>query len=303
LNASIAEGHPFIEMVRDHEIASILQECVRSGAPHSGLIETEPDKKLLGIMATSLGNNAGTVVLLQDLTKLRQLERVRSDFVANISHELRTPLTSLKLLTETLQSGNLVRTKHALSFLGKMDAEVDILIQMVNELAELSSIESGREKLDLSLLDITVVSSQIVDRLMEQVRRANLTLELDFPPDLPMVMADRRKMEQVIVNLLHNAIKFTPSKGNIIISACQKEEELCFSVKDTGIGVPKEDLTRIFERFYKVDRARTGPGTGLGLSIVKHIIEAHSGRVWVESTEGRGAIFTFCIPLLLKTNK
>jgi two-component system phosphate regulon sensor histidine kinase PhoR len=298
IDEKVAMGRPFIELVRDHEITDVLYKCLDTGKPQKGLIETEPGEKLLGVIATPLGEDIGGIVLLQDLTELHRLERIRSDFIANIYHELSTPLTSLKLLTETLQAEGMVEDSTAIGFVKKIDTELDRLVQMVKELGELSSIETGSETLELAPVDVTELISQVASRLAAQLKRAYINLELAFSPGLPRVRVDSRRVEQVLVNLLHNAIKFTPAGGNIKIIAKVENEELCISVVDTGVGIPQTELSRIFERFYKVDRARSSTGSGLGLAIVKHIVEAHGGRVWVESKEGKGSSFTFCLPLV-----
>jgi two-component system phosphate regulon sensor histidine kinase PhoR len=192
----------------------------------------------------------------------------------------------------------MVEDSTAIGFVKKIDTELDRLVQMVKELGELSSIETGSETLELAPVDVTELISQVAGRLAAQLKRADINLELAFSPGLPRVRVDSRRVEQVLVNLLHNAIKFTPAGGNIKIIAKVENEELCISVVDTGVGIPQTELSRIFERFYKVDRARSSTGSGLGLAIVKHIVEAHGGRVWVESKEGKGSSFTFCLPLV-----
>lgn len=298
INEKASLGRPFIELVRDHEITDVLYKCLSTGMPQKGLIETEPGKKLLGVIATPLGEDSGSIVLLQDLTELHRLERIRSDFIANIYHELSTPLTSLKLMTETLQAGEIEKDSKATGFLERIDAEVNRLVYMVKELGDLSRIENGSEKLELAPVDITELISQVADRLAAQLKRADIDLELVYSPGLPQVQVDSRKVEQVLINLLHNAIKFTPAGGSIKIIAAVENGEMCLSVVDNGVGIPQNDLSRIFERFYKVDKARSSFGTGLGLAIVKHIVEGHGGRVWVESTEGKGSSFTFCLPLV-----
>jgi two-component system phosphate regulon sensor histidine kinase PhoR len=236
------------------------------------------------------------VVLLQDLTELRRLERARRDFVANISHELRTPLASLKALSETLQEGAIEDPAVAKDFLEKINAETDRLAQMVNELSELSRIESGEVPLSIEPIFLAEAVKRVVERLKAQADRAGLSLVVDIPSDLPEALADRERIEQVLVNLIHNAIKFTPPGGQINIAAKAEGDDIQVSVADTGVGIPADDLPRIFERFYKADKARAGGGTGLGLAIAKHIVEAHGGRIWAESIEGRGSTFTFTLP-------
>jgi two-component system phosphate regulon sensor histidine kinase PhoR len=224
---------------------------------------------------------------------------VRQDFVANISHELRTPITSLKALADTLQEGAIDDRSVAQDFLKKMNGEIDRLSQMVQELGDLSRIESGETTLNKQPVDIVEIVNKVVESLKAQADRAGLKLNVSISTSLPEALADGDRVQQVLVNLIHNAIKFTPPGGTIDVSAIADRDSIQISVADTGIGIPDDDLPRIFERFYKSDKARTsGAGTGLGLAIVKHIIEAHGGSVWVESIEGKGATFYLTVPLL-----
>jgi two-component system phosphate regulon sensor histidine kinase PhoR len=296
-SADKALGHTLIEVVRDHEIDDILQKCLRTGEQETGLVETEAGKQFLGVIATPLSGQSGCVVLLQDLTNLRRLETVRRDFVANISHELRTPTASLKILAETLHSGAIDDPAVAKDFLEKMNVETDRLVQMVNELSELSRIESGEASVKTEPIDIGEVATRVVERLEAQADRAGLSVARHIPSELPKALADKEKVEQVLVSLLHNAIKFTPSGGGINLSAEVQGDNVLISVVDTGVGIPADDLPRIFERFYKADKARAGGGTGLGLAIGKHIVEAHGGKIWAESIEGKGSTFTFTLPI------
>jgi two-component system phosphate regulon sensor histidine kinase PhoR len=238
----------------------------------------------------------GSLLLVQDLTRLRRLETVRRDFISNLSHELRTPLASLKALTETLQEGALDDPPAARRFLSRMQTEVDALTQMVAELLELSRIESGRLALDLKPVPPDELLHSASERMRLQAQRAGLGLKVECAPSLPPVRVDVQRIEQVLVNLIHNAVKFTLPGGEVILEAADCESEVRFAVRDTGSGIPADDLPRIFERFYKSDRSRSSGGTGLGLSIVRHVVEAHGGRLWVESEEGRGSTFFFSIP-------
>jgi two-component system phosphate regulon sensor histidine kinase PhoR len=292
-----AAGYTFIEVVHDHEIDDILQRCLKTGEQQAGLVETELGKQFLGVMATPLGGQSGGLVLLQDLTELRRLETVRRDFIANISHELRTPIASLKALSETLQDGAMNDPTVANDFLSKINTEMDKLAQMVNELSELSYIESGEVSLKIEPVDLAEVVARVTGRLKAQADKAKLDLFVDIPSGLLPVRADKERAEQVLVNLIHNAIKFTPPQGRISVSAKSEGDDVLVSVADTGIGIPADDLPRVFERFYKTDKARAGGGTGLGLAIVKHLIEAHGGKVWAESVEGKGSTFTFTLPI------
>jgi len=171
----------------------------------------------------------------------------------------------------------------------------------VEELLELSRIESGQAPLRLAPTSVAEVMIPPVERLRPQAERAGLALEIELPPRLPHVSTDVDRARLVLTNLVHNAIKFTPPGGRITVAVRQDGDEVIFSVHDTGVGIPAEDLPRIFERFYKADRARSGGGTGLGLAIAKHIIQGHGGRIWAESVEGQGSTFYFILPVAIAT--
>jgi two-component system phosphate regulon sensor histidine kinase PhoR len=291
-----AVGHPFIEVTSDPEMNELLSHCLETREQHIGTVERIGTKKqFLRVIATPIED--GSIVILQDLTELRRLEMIRRDFISNISHELRTPLSSIKLLAETLQEGAIEDPAMAGEFLRKVEAEVDKLSQLVAELGELSRIESGEVWFDIKPTAIGDMINHAAERMGAQAERAGLELTVSVPPDLPRVMADEARIEQVLINLLHNAIKFTPPGGEITLSAEAIGNAVAISVADTGIGIPADDLRRIFERFYKVDRARAGEGTGLGLAIAKHIVQAHSGDIRAQSEEGKGSTFTFTLPI------
>jgi len=264
----------------------------------TSLIEIQPKKLYIQCMTAPLETIAkGTVLmLLQNLTRQRYLETVRRDFISNISHELRTPLASLKALTETLQEGALDDPPAAHRFLMQIENEVDSLSHMVSELLELSRIESGQVPLRLRPASPYEILQKTLERLGIQAERAGLKVVIDCDPNIPQVLADPSRLEQVVGNLFHNAIKFTPAGGQIILSAKPQNGNVLFCVSDSGIGIPAEELPRIFERFYKTDRARAGGGTGLGLAIAKHVVEAHGGTIWAESVETQGSKFFFIIP-------
>jgi two-component system phosphate regulon sensor histidine kinase PhoR len=238
---------------------------------------------------------SGSLLLVQDLTRIRRLETVRRDFISNLSHELRTPLASLKALTETLQDGALDDPPAARHFIDQIQRETDTLTQMVTELLELSRIESGRLSLDLHPVSPSDLLFSASKRMKVQADRAGLSLRVECASDLPKVNIDSQRLEQVLVNLIHNAVKFTKPGGEVVLEAEAGIGEVRFAVRDSGIGIPEEDVSRIFERFYRVDKSRAGSGTGLGLSIAKHIVKAHKGRIWAESIEGQGSTFYFTI--------
>jgi two-component system phosphate regulon sensor histidine kinase PhoR len=234
--------------------------------------------------------------MLQDLTQVRRLQTVRQDFISNVSHELRTPLASLRALTETLRDGALDDPPAASRFLDRMEVELDALTQMVEELLELSRIESGQVPLRLNPVLPHAAVCPPAERLRTQAERNQLDLDVQVARDLPLVLVDAGRIHQVVTNLVHNAIKFTPAGGHIEVRAKSDAAWVTVMVKDTGIGIAPHDLPRIFERFYKTDRSRSVGGTGLGLAIAKHLVQAHGGAIWAESQEGKGSVFYFTLP-------
>lgn len=290
-----------IEIVRHHQFVELWRRCIQTGEQQTSTLEITPDRLFVQGIASTLDSSLPgmTLMVFQDLTRVRRLETVRRDFVSNVSHELRTPLASLKALAETLHEGALEDPPAARRFLQRMEIEIDNLTQMVQELLELTRIESNRFPMQRVRIDPCEVTDPAIERMQLQAERAGLSLRAECEAHLPPIQADAARIQQVLVNLIHNAIKFTPPGGEIVISARRDENNVnlvVFSVRDTGAGIPPEVLPRIFERFYKVDRARSGGGTGLGLSIARHIVEAHGGRIWAESDLGRGSIFFFSIP-------
>jgi two-component system phosphate regulon sensor histidine kinase PhoR len=315
-----ALGRSFAQAVRQHQLIDLWHRCRESSEEQSIAVEVARRGLFLQAIARpfSAANSEGYLVMLQDLTRVRRLETVRRDFISNISHELRTPLAGLKALADTLRDGALEDPPAARRFLDRIEVEVDALTQMVEELLELSRIESGRMPLRLHPTVVSDVVQPPVDRLFPQAERAELKLVVGPLDGLPQVLAERERMQQVVTNIVHNAIKFTPAGGRVLVSGRSLEVEedgevvselygleagaipsgtwVVLSVQDTGIGIPREDLDRIFERFYKIDRARSGGGTGLGLAIAKHIVQAHGGQIWAESREGQGSTFFFTLP-------
>lgn len=286
------------EIIRHHQLVEAWRRCRETGEMQSESVEVPTRHQFLQLIVIPDSQTSGSLLLVQDLTRIRRLETVRRDFISNLSHELRTPLASLKALTETLHDGALDDPPAARHFVDQIQVEVDALSQMVTELLELSRIESGRFSLDLQPVSPADLLHSASRRMQVQAERAGLILRVDCPDDLPKVKIDAQRLEQVLVNLIHNAVKFTRSGGEVVLSAESGPGEVRFAVLDTGIGIPADDIPRIFERFYRVDKSRTGSGTGLGLSIARHIVEAHRGRIWAESVEGRGSTFYFSIPIV-----
>ncbi|NIT54435.1 MAG: cell wall metabolism sensor histidine kinase WalK [candidate division Zixibacteria bacterium] len=228
--------------------------------------------------------------------KLEKVESMRRQLIGDVSHELRTPLTAIKGSMEGLMDGVLPENDE--TYMG-IYREADRLQRLVNDLQELSRVEAGAYELDLHPLDLLVVISAVVKRLELQFKEKGVLLEVDVPDDLPSIQADEDRIGQVLLNLVGNALQFTPSGGSVVVSAAQRNKEIKISVSDTGIGISPEDIENIFTRFYRVDksRSRAGGGSGIGLTISKYLVEAHGGRIWVESAGlDRGSTFTFSLP-------
>jgi two-component system phosphate regulon sensor histidine kinase PhoR len=242
---------------------------------------------------------SGVWLVLEDVSELRRLQRIRAEFIDNLSHELRTPLTTISLLAETAARDAESASPRLRDRISKIEIETGHLTQMVNELLDLSRIEGGSPQLHLDDVDLGRVARSSSERLKLFAERQGLRIVLDLPERLPAVRGDEDRLGQVLINLLHNAVKFSPDGGEIVVGVRQVEGEVRVWVRDPGIGVSAADQTRVFERFYKADRARVRGrgGTGLGLSIARHVVESHGGRIWVESEEGEGSTFTFAIPI------
>jgi two-component system, OmpR family, phosphate regulon sensor histidine kinase PhoR len=295
--------HSIAEVVRNHKLVEAWRRCQQTRQMQSESVEVPTRHQFLQLVVIPDQHTSGSLLLVQDLTRLRRLETVRRDFVSNLSHELRTPLASLKALAETLQEGALEDPPAARQFVDQIQVEVDALTQMVTELLELSRIESGRFALVLSPVAAYELLNSASQRMQLQAERAKLTLRVECRDDLPKVQIDSQRLEQVLVNLIHNAVKFTRPGGEVVLFADivhdgeSVDGSVQFAVRDTGVGIPADEISRVFERFYRVDKSRAGSGTGLGLSIAKHIVEAHRGKIWVESVEGQGSTFYFTIPV------
>jgi two-component system, OmpR family, phosphate regulon sensor histidine kinase PhoR len=290
------ENRSITEVIRHHQLVEAWRRCQQTRQLQIESVEVPMRHQYLQLVVIPDRHSSGSLLLAQDLTQIRRLETVRRDFISNLSHELRTPLASLKALTETLQDGALEDPPAARRFIDQIQVEVDALSQMVTELLELSRIESGRFSLDVRPVAPRALLDSAGKRMMLQTERAGLQLRVECAEDLPNVQMDMQRMEQVLVNLIHNAVKFTRPGGEILLFAERGPGEVRFAVQDSGMGIPAEEVPRIFERFYRVDKSRTGSGTGLGLSIAKHIVEAHKGRIWAESIERQGSTFIFTLP-------
>ena len=294
---SDAVGRPFIEVVRDHDLNDVLVAAAQHGERGVRMVPYGQSQRWLQATAVPIEGGGGWAALavFHDLTEVRRLESMRRDFVSNVSHELRTPLAGIRAAAETLQEGALDDRPAAQEFLGHIQRETDRMTQLVEELLELSRIESGAVPFSFERIDAVALVRNTVKRFRQQAERAGLTLRPDVLEGLLPIVGDGERLERALGNLVANAIKFTPPGGEIRLSAEAGEVEVTISVSDTGIGIEPEQRERVFERFYKADRGR-GSGTGLGLAIVKHIVQAHGGSVSLESRPGHGSTFSVHLP-------
>jgi two-component system phosphate regulon sensor histidine kinase PhoR len=292
-------NRPFIELVHDHEAEDILKKCLKIKQTQTAQFESGFYKRFFRVIGVPVieENYTGALLVFQDLTEIRNLQTMRRELVGNISHELRTPLAGIRAMVETLKEGAINQEDLAMDYLGRIEVEIDRLTQMVSELTELSQIETGRASLNKSITDINLLVEEVVKQMAPLAQREQVTIFTDLNKNLPTINIDHDRVQQTLVNLVHNAIKFNRSGGNITISTKSDGKSIITSISDTGIGISKEDLPHVFERFYKVDRARTRSGSGLGLAIAKHTIQAHGGAIWAESIEGKGSTFYFSFPL------
>jgi two-component system phosphate regulon sensor histidine kinase PhoR len=290
-------GNPFAWVMPNEQVLDALRAS-REDSRRGAIVIERPNRQYLQVITTPIvgGGEWAALVVFHDLTDAKRVEQVRRDFVANVSHELRTPLASIKSVLETLQGGAIDDSGTAEDFLSRANAEVDRLAQMVEELLELSRIESGDVPLAQQPVDIGEILAEAVERVKPQADRQGLNLTCVVASDLPPIIGDAARLERAALNLLHNAVKFTSAGGSVEASAAFDGATVTVKVHDTGVGIAPDDLPRVFERFYKADRSRGERGTGLGLAVVKHTVEAHGGTVSVESEPGQGSTFSFSIP-------
>jgi two-component system phosphate regulon sensor histidine kinase PhoR len=291
-------GRSVLEAFTDHHVEAIVRTALEAGsAVGEVVVRTEDGPTLLARARRTPSGSAWLV--LEDVSELRRLQRIRTEFIDNLSHELRTPLTTVSLLAETLAADSAGLPPRVADRISKIEVETGHLVQMVNELLDLSRIESGTATVVVDDLDLGRLASSTTDRIRLFADRQGVGLAVVVPAQLPAVRGDGDRIGQALLNLLHNAVKFSSSGSTVTVRVSPTESEVIVAVEDQGPGIPRSALPRIFERFYKVDRARTrgAGGTGLGLSIARHIAEAHGGRIWAESEEGVGSTFSFAIPI------
>ena len=286
------------EVVRDHGILQLVSEARATRQTRQAELELVHRRRFLNVIATPLseGSDEGVLLTLQDVTSLWQVETTRREFVSNVSHELRSPLAAIRAMTETLQDGALNDTDTAHDFLTRILNDTQRMTTMVNDLLVLSRLESGQAPIHLAPVSLESVVAEIESRFDVSPDHERLKLETNVPDGIPLVMGEADKLNQVLANLVENAVKVTGDGGLISISANATDRWVEVKVSDNGIGIAREHLPHVFERFYKVDRSRRDGGTGLGLAIVKHLVQAHGGDIKVESVEGEGSAFSFTLP-------
>lgn len=302
-SAGTLVGRTIMEAFLDPKVEGVVRSAVDGGSAVGEIDRGGPEASTM-IVRVRRSVGGGAWVVLEDVSELRRLQRIRTEFIDNLSHELRTPLTTISLLSETLArdargdgSGVSERMRERIA---TIEVEVGHLVQMVNELLDLSRIEGGRTISLADEVDLARLVRDSAERLRLFADRQGVRLRAEAEPDLPPVRGDSTRLGQVITNLVHNAVKFSPDGGDVTVAVRRVGDEVVTSVEDHGIGIPRADQDRVFERFYKVDRARVrgeSAGTGLGLSIARHVVVQHGGRIWVESELGAGSTFSFALPV------
>ena len=310
------EGRPVIEVIRNTKVLKLIRRALQGEESlqdeiATGIVQqrmfavtaapvraTEVAGNPSAASAKSVGNPSGAVVVLHDVTDLRRLERVRQDFVANVSHEFKTPLTAIQGFAETLLGGALEDDANNRRFLEIIRDHASRLARVTNDLLKLARIEAGKLEVQLGPVNLAEVIESCIETTEINAGRKSIELRAEIPADLPQVRGDSRLLREVLQNLVDNAVQYTPTSGKIVVEAKVGARDVTVVVEDTGIGIPLADQERIFERFYRVDAARSREegGTGLGLSIARHIVETLGGRLWVESEVGGGSRFSFSIP-------
>ena len=291
------------EAVEDIIDTAFKSSQVEIGTDHDCLLTKDGTCHPVALSAAAIRKNDGTivgiVVVLRDVTREREIDQMKSDFISSVSHELRAPLTSISAYTENLISEPDMKKETRGEFLKIVEDESKRLAHLIDSILEISKIESGKREIHLADIEIASVVKRVLASLKPVAEKKNVELHSDIAQGLDSLVADEGRIESVVTNLLSNAIKFTPEKGTVSVSVRQLNEEIQIKVSDTGIGMPKESLNKIFDRFYRVHRLGSNiQGTGLGLAIVKEIVMMHGGRIEVESEENKGSTFTVYLPLV-----
>ncbi|WP_425437242.1 two-component system histidine kinase PnpS [Melghirimyces profundicolus] len=293
---------PLPERAIFHDLHLLVKKCLDSGERVRDEIHLYfPEERIMEANLTPIygeKGGMGVVAVLHDITAIRRLEKMRTEFVANVSHELKTPVTSLRGFAETLLDGAAEDPEMREEFLKIIQTESLRLERLISDLLDLSRIESRKMRLDLEEVNVGELIRRTGKTVEEQMRKRDLSFRVEVEEEF-RVRVDKDRFSQILINLLSNAMAYTPAGGHVRLRAGKKEDHWWVQVEDTGIGIPEEDLPRIFERFYRVDKARSreSGGTGLGLAIVKHLVEAHEGKIHVESRVGKGTAITLSFPL------
>lgn len=293
-------GKKLVEALRQAELVAAVRQVLPGGEEVTGEVEVgtvRPRSFSVTAAPVHAAGPSSAVLVLHDISELRRLERVRQDFVANVSHEFKTPLTAIQGFAETLLGGALDDKVNRKRFVEIIREHAVRLARLTDDLLKLSRIEAGRLELELRPIRVEALVNDCVETARLKAEARGLRILVHLPQGLPPVRGDGVQLGEVLQNLLDNALQYTPSGGQIDVTASSSDHEVTFTVADTGIGIPESDLVRIFERFYRVDaaRSREAGGTGLGLAISRHIVEAHGGRIWVESAIGQGSRFHFSV--------
>lgn len=290
-------GERLCDVCNDRQIKDMIFEVLNTGNENFTETVISPSTQIFRVHAVPIKdrneNIEGAVVVFHDVTDARNFDHIRSEFVGNVSHELRTPLTSIKGFVETLLDGAMESSATCRKFLTIIDAETNRLTRLIEDLLTLSSIESQERITHLKPVCIVRSIQSVMNIFGPQISEKCLHVEFVYPYPMPLIHADEDLLGQVLINLLDNAIKYTPPNGKIFIKCRRRDSRIVTTFRDTGMGIPHDSLPRVFERFYRVDKARSRHqgGTGLGLSIVKHIVESHGGEVFVDSEIGKGSTF------------
>jgi two-component system phosphate regulon sensor histidine kinase PhoR len=310
LGTARVERRPLLEVVRNvnlHDVLVAGRDAMDGGVVSREVRLAEPADRVLQVHAVGLefpGDERGVVVILHDITELRRLEQVRTEFVANVSHELRTPLTAIQGYLETLLDGALEEREHARKFLEIVFRHTERLGRLTDDLTDLSNIELGKVSLRLESTSVAEIADSVVTIISPRASGGQVKVEARLPVDLPEVLADRDRLSQILINLVDNAVKYTPKGGQVTVEGRVDPAGMVeVTVRDTGVGIPKADLPRLTERFYRVDKARSRDlgGTGLGLAIVKHLVLAHGGELDIESELWKGTTVRFTLPRGVRT--
>ena len=300
----ISEGTPLLEIVRDATLDRVINDAFDHGGPVRSELALDGSQIELHAVATKndAGEITGALVLFHDITELKKMDQIRRDFVANVSHELRTPLSILRGYIETLLDNPKTSPEEFSRILGVMERHSKRLDLLAQDLLTLAQLESANPNLQLGNVDLSNLFAEVIRDWEKKLATKQLSVIVDVPPDMPPVRADRVRLEEALYNLLDNAVKYSPEHGEIALVGRRRDKQIVLSVSDNGIGIDKEDLPRIFERFYRADKARTAEnigGTGLGLAIVKHVAQLHGGHVEAESELGKGTTIRVVLPLTM----